>query len=76
MNESNMDLMRLTMERDLERMKAEVASAKAELEAVKAGLTQQVADAKVQIGDHAIDKIHKILLLGIALVVTVGGFSF
>lgn len=76
MNESSMDLMRLTMERDLERMKGEVANAKAELEAVKAGLAQQVADAKVQIGDHAIDKMYKVLLLGIALVVTVGGFSF
>lgn len=40
-------------------MKGEMASAKAELEAFKAGLVQQVADAKVQIGDQAVEKMSK-----------------
>jgi hypothetical protein len=59
-DERNLDLVRLTVERELERVRAEVASAKAELEAIKAGLTQQVADAKVQIGDQAMDKMQKV----------------
>jgi hypothetical protein len=71
------------VERDVERMKRELAAAKADLEAVKLSLVQQVADAKVQIGDQAIEKMYKVFnefrswaVLGIALLVTVGGLSF
>ncbi|WP_321785752.1 hypothetical protein [Paraburkholderia sp. J94] len=82
MDERNVDLVRLTVERELERVRAEVASAKAELETIKASLTQQVADAKVQIGDQAMDKMQKVFaefrawaLFGIVLLGAAGGFS-
>lgn len=54
------DLLRMTIERELERLKTEVANAKVEFEAVKGSLAQQVADAKVQIGDQAIEKMNKV----------------
>lgn len=83
MDEKSADLIRLTIERDLERMRGELTSAKAELEAVKMELVQQVADAKVQIGDQSIEKMYKVFtefrawaLLCFALLVSVGGFSF
>lgn len=82
MDDTKLDLARLTIERELERMRGEVANAKAELETFKNSVAQQVSDAKVQIGDQAIDKMSKAftefrawVLLGIALLVTVGGAS-
>ncbi|WP_159069222.1 hypothetical protein [Burkholderia metallica] len=83
MDDKNLDLMRLTIERDLERLRNEVARATGDLETFKSQLVQQVADAKVQIGDQAVDKMYKVFtefrswaVLGIALLVTVGGMSF
>ncbi|AOK60164.1 hypothetical protein [Burkholderia ubonensis] len=83
MDDKNLDLMRVTIERDLERLRNEVARATGDLETFKSQLVQQVADAKVQIGDQAVDKMYKVFtefrswaLLGVALLVTVGGMSF
>lgn len=81
-DERNVDLLRLTVERDLERMKAEVASAKAELQAIKTELVQQVADAKVEIGERAIEKMYKAFsefrtwaIVGVSLFFTIGGVT-
>ncbi|WP_439889755.1 hypothetical protein ACS7SF_10635 [Ralstonia sp. 25C] len=59
MDAQKLDVLRLSNERDIERMKGELSSARAELEAFKSGLIQQVADAKVQIGDQAVEKMSK-----------------
>lgn len=60
MDDKNLDLMRVTIERDLERLRNEVARATGDLESFKSQLVQQVADAKVQIGDQAVDKMYKV----------------
>ncbi|MNX41586.1 hypothetical protein D3C86_719920 [compost metagenome] len=83
MGDRNLDLVRLTVERELDRVRGEVAESKADLEKFKADLVQQVADAKVQIGEKAIEKMSRVFaefrswaVLCAALVFAGGGFGF
>jgi hypothetical protein len=76
MDNHKLNVTNLINEREFERMKAELSAARIELESFKSDLVQQVADAKVQIGDQALEKMSKAFSefrLWAAFFIVVGG---